>query len=79
MATIIEGVDYFVRVVPFPVPVGEMVSLNEDGTYNMYLNSAYIGEDMQKHFEHGLNHIKNDDLYGDKDILEIEKDLKRGA
>lgn len=79
MATIIEGADYFVRVVPFPVPVGEMVTLNEDGTYNMYLNADYMGEDMKKHFLHGLNHIRRDDLYGDKEIIAIEEDLKREA
>ena len=79
MATIIEGADYFVRVVPFPTSAGEMVALNEDGTYSLYLNSAYMGEDMKKHFEHGLNHIKNDDLYGDKEIIDIEEDLGRGA
>ena len=79
MKTILEGVDYFVRVVPFPVPVGEMVAMNEDGTYNVYLNADYMGEDMRRHFLHGLNHIKNDDLYGDKEIIDIEEDLKREA
>lgn len=79
MATIIEGADYFVRVVPFPVPVGEMVALNEDGTYSLYLNSAFMGEDMKKHFEHGLNHIICDDLYGDKKIIDIEEDLRRNT
>lgn len=79
MKTIIEGADYFVRVVPFPVPAGEMVALNEDGTYSLYLNSAYMGEDMEKHFQHGLNHIRRDDLYGDKEIIDIEEDLGRGA
>ena len=79
MATILEDADYFVRVVPFPVPVGEMVALNEDGTYSLYLNSAFMGEDMKKHFLHGLNHIRNDDLYGDKEIIDIEDDLRRNA
>lgn len=79
MKTILEDADYFVRVVEFPVPVGEMVTLNEDGTYNMYLNSAYMGEERLDHYIHGYEHILNDDMYGDRDILEIEKDLKRGA
>lgn len=79
MATILEGVDYFIRVVPFPVPVGEMVTLNEDGTYNMYLNADYMGEDMRRHFLHGLNHIICDDLHGDKKIIDLEEDLRRNA
>ena len=57
----------------------EPVVWNEDGTYNMYLNSTYMGEDMKKHFRHGLNHILRDDLYGDKEIIDIEEDLRREA
>jgi len=38
-----------------------------------------MGEDMRKHFLHGLNHIRSDDLHGDKEIINIEEDLKREA
>jgi len=76
---IIEGADYFVRIVTFPTPAGGMLALNEDGTYSMYLNDAYMAENRLEHYMHEYDHIANDDMYGDRDIMEIEKGLRRGA
>ena len=79
MALILEDAHDFIRVVQFPNATGEMVTLNEDGTYNLYLNSAYMRPDMIEHYMHGYVHMDNDDLHGEKDIMDIEPDLKRGA
>lgn len=82
MKMLIEGVDYFVRVIPFPdgVKVPAMVTENPDGcTFSVYLNENVSEYRRQKGLEHEVNHIRNDDLYGDKDICEIEPGLRRGA
>lgn len=71
--TILENCDYFVRLVKLPGSVGGVLTPNSDGTYSMYLNSEHTGDMLLEDYLHELEHIENDDLYGDKDIREIEK------
>lgn len=74
----IEGADYFVRVMPFGVPVPAFIRLNRDGTYSLYLNSEYDFGHWLDSYEHELWHMIRDDMYGEKDIRDIEG-LRRGA
>lgn len=71
--TILENCDYFVRLVNLPGSVGGVLTPNNDGTYSMYLNASHSGDMLLEDYLHELEHIENDDLYGDKDIREIEK------
>lgn len=72
----IENADYFVRVVAFPVPVPAFVRLNPDGiTYSIYINANMSWERQAQGLEHEIQHIINDDLFSDRDILEIESQL----
>lgn len=73
----IEDRDYFVRVIPFGVPVPAFIRLNSDGTYSLYLNSEYDMEHWIDGYEHELWHMIRDDLFGEKDVMEIE--FRRGA
>ena len=69
----IEGADYFVRVVPFPIyKVGGMVIPNDDGTYSVYLNARVDSIHQRRAGEHELDHIEDGDFYNDKSIEEIE-------
>jgi hypothetical protein len=70
---LIEGADYFVRVVPFPIcKVGGMVMPNDDGTYSVYLNDRVDYYRQRKAGEHELDHIVNGDFYNDRPITEVE-------
>ena len=71
----IEGADYFVRVIDFPDGVNRVgfVLLNSDGTYSVYINARASAYAQKKAMRHEFNHMANDDLYGDKDIRTIEK------
>lgn len=73
----IEGADFFVRLVDFPVGSGcnGMVILNEDGTYSVYINSRASEWQKRKAMRHEIDHMANDDLYGDSDITMIEHKL----
>ena len=71
----IEGCDYFVRVMKFPEPVPAFVRLNSDGTYSLYLNADYDLIHWIDDYEHELWHIIHDDLYGEKNITEIERSM----
>ena len=70
----IEGADYFVRVIDFPHGVNRigLVLLNDDGTYSVYLNARASAYARKKAMRHEYDHMANDDMYGDKDIRKIE-------
>lgn len=70
----IEGIDYFVRLVPFPTGSGSdgMVLLNDDCTYSVYLNSKATVESRRKAMRHELKHMTSDDMYGEKSVAELE-------
>ena len=70
----IEGADYFVRIIDFPIGVGSngMLLLNDDGTYSVYLNARASIDKQKKAMRHEYNHMANDDMYGDKSIRQIE-------
>ena len=69
----IDGADYFVRVVKFPVSApGGMVMPNDDGTFSVYLNSSLNWEKQVEAYRHEVSHIENDDFYNGKPIEEIE-------
>lgn len=71
----IEDCDYFVKVIPFPVRVPAFVHLNSDGTYIIFLNANLDFEHLIDGWEHELMHILRDDLFGDKDIADIEPQM----
>lgn len=68
----IENVDYFVRVVQFPNGANRgAVYMNEDGTYDVYLNSMYT--DLTKGYEHEVRHLFLDHFHAEeKPIKQIE-------
>ena len=72
---LIEGADYFVRLVPFPADakIHGMVLLNDDGTFSVYLDSKASSERRKRTMRHEYNHMALDDMYGDKSVLSIER------
>jgi len=72
----IEDRDYFVRVIPFPVRVPAFIHLNNDGTYIIFINANLDFEHQLDGWEHEIWHIINDDLYGDKNIADIEPQMR---
>lgn len=71
----IENVDYFVKLVDFPVcTCGGIIMLNDDGTYTILINSRLSHAQNLDSLRHELNHIKNGDFYRDDPIGQIEKE-----
>ena len=68
----IEGADFFVHIIPFPVPIGGFVTPNDDGTYSMYLNANQDEEHLWESYWHEYEHIAYDDFYTDLPIEVIE-------
>ena len=69
---LIEGADYFVRVVDLPVQIGGMVTPNDDGTFSIYLNARNTAERRAKSCAHEVGHIESDAFYNGKSIEEVE-------
>lgn len=59
---LIEGVDYFVRVVRLPHGIHGAVSPNDDDTYNIYLNADDTPERQSRALDHEVNHVRRDDF-----------------
>ena len=70
--TYLENADYFVRLVDLPGTVGGFCTPNEDGTFNVFLNSRKDREHHIDSYCHELKHIEDDDFYTDKPIEEVE-------
>lgn len=72
----LEDSDYFIYVVQLPDGVPGAIRLNSDDTYSVYLNPEYDKNSQIDTYEHELWHIINDDLYGEKNILDLEHQLR---
>ena len=67
--------DYFVRYVDFPVTVKGVTIPNDDGTFDIYINSVLCEEQQRECLEHELCHICKDHFYTDvKPIREVERE-----
>ena len=69
MRELIWGVDYFVRYLDFKTyKVGGASTLNDDGTYNIYINSRLSVEKQWRAFIHELVHCEAGHLDEYKDL-----------
>jgi len=64
--------EYRVRLVDLPPRVGGMVSMDEEGFYNVYINSRLTRERQREALRHELDHIAGDDLYNTQPIEAVE-------
>lgn len=75
----IEGVDYFVRFVRFPNrSTPGQVWLNEDGTFDIYIDERLSEEESVIVFIHELQHLQLDHFYCPLDIRTVELQADRG-
>lgn len=69
--------DYFVRLVAMPYCVHGMVLPNDDGTFDIYINSVLTHDQQTAALEHELEHISKDHLYSCKGISIIEAEADK--
>ncbi len=62
------GSNIFVRMALFPESVRAVVLPNDDGTFDIYLNSCLPEELQVRALEHELQHIRKDHLYNDDPV-----------
>lgn len=69
----IEGADYFIRVVDFPNWAAPCCTVeNEDGTYSVYLNGRYTQEQLRQRFPHEEVHMRENHFQDERPVSELE-------
>ena len=63
-----------IRLIDLPYSVDELVSLDEEGFANIYLNARHSYEKQKKSLRHAIKHLDNDDFYNNKDIQTVERE-----
>ena len=66
---------YYVRLAPLPLSVDGVTLPNNDGSFDIYLNSRHPKQKQDETLTHELNHIQQDHFYNDiKGIRTIEQE-----
>lgn len=70
--------DYFVRLVELPRTVNGVTLPNDDGTFDIYLNSLLTEDEQKTALEHEIEHIRQDHFYNDvKPLRQIEAEADK--
>lgn len=64
-----------VRLITLPYTVHAFTLPDEQGDYNIYLNSALSSEQQKKSLQHECRHIENGDFYKELQVKLIEAEL----
>ena len=65
----------YVRIIKLPSTIQGVTVKDENGNYNIYINSS-LAEDVKKHaLEHELKHIERGDFDSFADISDIETNM----
>ena len=65
--------DTFVRLVPLPIKVEGVTLPNDDGSFDVYINSRLSPARQQETLEHELRHIRQEHFYLDLDVARMER------
>ena len=65
---------YFVRFLALPSSVEGVTLPNNDGTYDVYINSVLPVEKRREALAHELSHIRFDHLYNNDPVWINERD-----
>ena len=68
-----EGI--FIRLVRLPSTVYGVTVKDENGDFNVYINSDLSKSAQDRAIEHELKHIRRGDFYSDENITILEEDM----
>lgn len=76
---LIQDVDYFVRLLPYPLPPHfvAFVTPNDDWTYSIYVDPSKPPEVQRKALKHELEHLKCDHFDVGVDPVAAEEEAER--
>ena len=64
-----------VRLVDLPVQAGGLISVDEEGFVNIYLNARLSRDAQREALQHELRHHYRDGPYSDRDIRTVEREV----
>lgn len=67
--------DVFAYLMPLPGKIKECVTVNEDGTYTVFIEESLSPVDRARALAHAKRHIECLHFEGD-DVQEIERDVR---
>ena len=65
--------DTYIRLVPLPVKVEGVTLPNDDGSFDVYINSRLSPAKQQETLEHELRHIRQEHFYLDLPVGRMER------
>ncbi|MBQ6928079.1 MAG: hypothetical protein IJQ36_07200 [Oscillospiraceae bacterium] len=65
--------DTYVRLVPLPPKVEGVTLPNDDGSFDIYINSRLSPAQQQETLRHEMRHIRHDHFYLDMDVRRMER------
>ena len=65
--------DTYIRLVPLPVKVEGVTLPNDDGSFDVYINSRLSPARQQETLEHELRHIRQEHFYLDLPVERMER------
>ena len=66
-------IDYFVRQVPLPRKVEGVTIPNNDGSFDIYINSLLPPDRYEQVLEHELRHLRSEHFYLEMPISHMER------
>lgn len=68
--------EYFIRLISLPPHINGVTVPNDDGTFEVYINSSLCEKRKIEAIKHELRHIKKDHFYDDiKSIETVEQEV----
>ncbi len=68
--------DIFIRQAEFPSRVKAMTVMDENGDYNIYVNSALSHDQAKKAYLHELQHIDKKHFDQDISVVQAENEIE---
>jgi hypothetical protein len=65
--------DIYLRYIPLPCTIKGLTVQDEEGRYNIYLNSKLTYEAHAETLQHEIKHIVNNDFSNPSHVKKIEK------
>ena len=70
--------DYIIRIVELPPHVGGLTIVDENGDYNIYLNSRLSDQGLCDAYDHEVRHIESGHFYDDTKTVEEKEEEANG-
>ena len=69
----------FIRVIDLPVRINAMITVDEDGNYNIYINERLSYDEKRKALKHELAHARLNHFSRDITVAQAEREAQHAA